>query len=563
MQVVGLAGVTAIATMNYHSLALKADGTVWAWGNNQYGQLGDGTTTSRSIPVQVTGLVDAVAVACGLQHSMALKADGTVWAWGYNAFGQVGVPSTWFPSEPVQVTPLANITGIACGGNHSLALRNDGTVWAWGDNSKGQCGDGPWEGRRLVLTPPASAISAGRDHSIALDTGGTVWSWGNNSKGQLGDGTTTNRSTPAPVLGVAGVVGIASGGYHNLARRSDLTVWAWGSNQMGGLGDDTFTARTLPIRTQRVAGIEVLGAGLWHSLAASARTATRMYTLDRSGIIGETVTLRGYLYRASDTAPVDARTVGFTIDGVTVGTAVSNSDGRASLNWALTDGPATRTIAAEFDGDASFLPSGASAVLQALGLGTKMWGVDCAGTVSDTVWLKAYLRRYDNTAVPGKTIQFAVDGSDAGAAVTNAAGRALAPYVIPDGPGAGIRSVGALWIGDGGYLSSECSSTLYVQRTAPYIWVLPKSAPQGGSADLYAYFRRLFDYQPQESRTLALSIDGAWIADVTTGSGSAAGVARCPYDTSGLAIGGHTIRCDFGGDAWIAAGYGQATLTIY
>jgi Regulator of chromosome condensation (RCC1) repeat len=124
-----------------HSLALRSDGTVWAWGDNSKGQLGDGTVTSRPTPVQVTALTAVTAVASGASHSLALRSDGTVWAWGDNSKGQFGDGTTTFSSTPVQVTGVTGITALAAGRSHSLALCNDGTVWAWGDNLEGQLGD--------------------------------------------------------------------------------------------------------------------------------------------------------------------------------------------------------------------------------------------------------------------------------------------------------------------------------------------------------------------------------------------------------------------------------------
>ena len=123
-----------IAGGGEHSIALKSDGTVWAWGNNWVGQLGDGTTSHRSTPVQVSGLSGVIAIAGGGYHSIALKSDGTVWAWGWNEYGQLGDGTTSHRSTPVQVSGLSGVIAIAGGGYHSIALKSDGTVWAWGNN---------------------------------------------------------------------------------------------------------------------------------------------------------------------------------------------------------------------------------------------------------------------------------------------------------------------------------------------------------------------------------------------------------------------------------------------
>jgi len=137
-------GITAIAGGGTHSLALKNDGTVWAWGYNGYGQLGNGGTyTTSNVPVQASGLTGGItAIMGGHHHSLALKNDGTVWAWGYNYYGQLGNGTNTNSNVPVRVSGLAGITKIAGGGLHSLALKNDGTVWAWGYNYYGQLGNG-------------------------------------------------------------------------------------------------------------------------------------------------------------------------------------------------------------------------------------------------------------------------------------------------------------------------------------------------------------------------------------------------------------------------------------
>jgi alpha-tubulin suppressor-like RCC1 family protein len=136
------ATVAQVAAGRAHTVALKSDGTVWAWGDNAYGQLGDGTTAQRAAPVQVSGLAGVTAIAASQYHTVALKGDGTVWALGENGFGQLGDGTTTERDTPVQVTGLTGATGIAAGNCHTVALKSDGTVWGWGYNGFGQLGDG-------------------------------------------------------------------------------------------------------------------------------------------------------------------------------------------------------------------------------------------------------------------------------------------------------------------------------------------------------------------------------------------------------------------------------------
>jgi alpha-tubulin suppressor-like RCC1 family protein len=121
---------------------IKSNGTVWGWGSNNYGQLGNGTTATSSVQTQVSGLTNAVSVAAGASHTLALKSDGTVWSWGYNSNGQLGDGTTVNKSTPVQVSGLSGAVSVAAGGNTSYAIKSDGTVWAWGYNNYGQLGDG-------------------------------------------------------------------------------------------------------------------------------------------------------------------------------------------------------------------------------------------------------------------------------------------------------------------------------------------------------------------------------------------------------------------------------------
>jgi len=244
--------VSVIAGGADHTVALKSDGTVWAWGYNVHGQLGDGTTANRHSPVQVPGLTGVSAVATGGWHTVALKNNGTVWAWGYNANGQVADGTTSDRHSPVQVPSLSGVSAIVSEEDTILALKNDGTVWAWGRNDFGQLGDGTTSDRHSPVQVPGlsgvSAISGGGFHTLALKNDGTLWAWGYNVYGQLGDGTTTNRLSPVQVPGFTDVSSIACGSYHTLALKNDGTLWAWGYNIYGQLGDGTTIDRYFPVQ---------------------------------------------------------------------------------------------------------------------------------------------------------------------------------------------------------------------------------------------------------------------------------------------------------------------------
>ena len=199
----------ALAGGGYHSLAVKNDGTVWAWGRNDFGQLGHGPTEDSRHPAPVNGLSGVVAVAAGLWHSLALKADGTLWGWGRGDSGQLGDVAAATIQRPSPIAGLSNVVALAAGVSHSLALKSDGAVWTWGGNDFGQLGDGTTNNRSIPAPVEglsnAVAMAAGNRFSLALTGDGAVWAWGDNNSGQLGDGvpvTVTNEALRTNVVTV-------------------------------------------------------------------------------------------------------------------------------------------------------------------------------------------------------------------------------------------------------------------------------------------------------------------------------------------------------------------------
>ena len=280
----GLAGgVVQVAAGSEHGLAVTSGGTVWAWGRNVEGELGDGTLTTSRTPVRVMGLTGIIAVSAGGRHSLALRSDGTVWAWGDNEHGQMGNGVTSLHQlTPVEVAGLAGVTKISAGGDFSLALRSDGTVWAWGYNQDGELGNGTTADSsvpvRVTGLSQVTSIAAGGEASVAVRTTGiaaatSVWAWGGNHDGELGDGTLTGHSTPEQVTGinVPGIAGISMSAfsYFVVALGTDGSVWGWGSDEGGQLGSTpTFTAVTRPVRVIGPAiGITQVSAGRDHVLA--------------------------------------------------------------------------------------------------------------------------------------------------------------------------------------------------------------------------------------------------------------------------------------------------------
>jgi alpha-tubulin suppressor-like RCC1 family protein len=264
---------------DWHTVWLAPDGRVAATGANPYGQLGDGTTTSRTVSGWVADLTDVVAVAAGRYHNLALDSDGQVWAWGRNNSGQLGDGTTTNRLVPVPVNDpeVTRMVAISTGQFFSLALDSEGKVWAWGSNGSGQLGDGTTTYRSLPVQVDDTeltgvvAVDAGLSHSLAIDSTGAAWAWGHNLSGQLGDGTRTDRLVPVRVneTGLTDVVVLAGGAGHSLAIDSTGAAWAWGNNFEGQLGDGTNANSTVPVRVAdtRLTGVVAIAAGLSHSLA--------------------------------------------------------------------------------------------------------------------------------------------------------------------------------------------------------------------------------------------------------------------------------------------------------
>jgi len=285
----------AVAAGADHSLAILCDGSVVAWGNNSLGQLGNGTHTQSLFPIQVQGLptgVRAFSIAAGDFHSAVVMEDGTVWTWGGNANGQLGNNTTNEALTAVQVRGIANsgfLTAafeVAAGGSHTLVLMRDSTVCAFGDAGKGQTGNGNFGGNDVtpvkVLDNVSNlelknviSIEGGNDHSIAVQVNGTVKTWGGNSSGQLGDGTTVDKAKAISVAGIGAAKSVAAGfGFSGVILR-DSSTWTWGVNSFGQLGDNTKgTNRLLPVQRHGILNVGFLQSAM--AIAAGKEFCTEL-----------------------------------------------------------------------------------------------------------------------------------------------------------------------------------------------------------------------------------------------------------------------------------------------
>ena len=254
-------GVVQVSCGDTHTAAVRDDGTLWAWGNNTFGQIGDGTKTARLSPVKV---LDGVAqVSFGPYHTAAVRDDGTLWMWGNNEEGELGDGTTVDQKKPVKV--MDGVVQVSCGVFHTAAVRADGTLWAWGWNISGEVGDGTANMRKMPVKVMDGVVqvSCGDSHTAAVMSDGTLWAWGDNESGQVGDGTAKDRKKSVKVMD--GVVQVSCGAGHTAAVRSDGTLWAWGVNKHGQVGDGTTAASFSPVKVMD--GVVQVSCGDSHTAA--------------------------------------------------------------------------------------------------------------------------------------------------------------------------------------------------------------------------------------------------------------------------------------------------------
>ena len=248
----------SVAAGLQHTVAVRTDGTLWAWGDNQYGQLGTGTSgpTVQATPVQIGTATNWQCVVAADNHTLALRTDGTLWAWGDNTSHELGLSSVSQQASPSPVNPAFTWQSISTGNRHTLAVRADGTLWAWGDNTNGKLGDGTSYARTLPVQIGTAAtwrrVAAGYDHSLALRTDGTLWAWGSNASGQLGVNLPVYawQYEPLQVGAATTWQEVAAGGSSTLARQADNSVWVWGNNSDGQTGIAALAINSQPVFKQ-------------------------------------------------------------------------------------------------------------------------------------------------------------------------------------------------------------------------------------------------------------------------------------------------------------------------
>ncbi len=296
----GLSGVTQLSSgVGNHICAVISGGQVRCWGLNDFGQLGNGSTVNSLVPAAVSGLTDAVQVSTGEWSSCARRSNGRVVCWGRNGFGQLGNNSTVNSSVPVNVSGITTAADLVVGPEHACAVLTDGGTRCWGKNLDGQLGDDSTTIRLTpvtVLSAPATPLTgsarviAGQLFSCVVRTNGDMACWGRNNYGQLGDGGWMDRLTAAPVLLLHNVTAAAAGKEHACAVSGGAAV-CWGYNADGRLGDGSTTDRCLPSALVGITGVTTVSCGFSHTCLRLDSGVLRCAGLNTLGQLGDGTTI--------------------------------------------------------------------------------------------------------------------------------------------------------------------------------------------------------------------------------------------------------------------------------
>lgn len=287
---VGTANDWVFVTAGWYTVfAIKSNGTLWAWGQNTYGKLGDGTQTNRNVPVQIGTDTNWQSVSSNSNNTVAIKTDGSLWSWGGNLSGQVGDGTYTNRYAPVRIGTANNWVSVSVGNSHTLVKRSDNTIWVWGVGLNGQLGLATVNLKNVPTQIGTgtdwSQIEAGFSHSVAIKNDGTLWTWGYNANGQLGDNTTVNKNVPTQVGTDTNWQKIKA--YeHNLAVKTNGTLWAWGFNGGYQLGDNTLTNRLVPYQLTSVSNVAKISAGGHFSFVQDTNVSTYGFGVNSDGMLG-------------------------------------------------------------------------------------------------------------------------------------------------------------------------------------------------------------------------------------------------------------------------------------
>lgn len=331
-----------MAVGGYHILALDNDNNLWAWGENEQGQLGDGTTTDKTSPTKIETNITFVQLSAGAFHNAGIDTEGRLWVWGLNTFGQLGDGTTINKSKPQKIMGDKEFTKVMAseyltlaidtnneiwhlgkdfgnssfankeirklnfkieyseisGNSHYLFLDNQKKLWSFGSNNYGELGDGTTNTKTSPVQIKSEVqflqVSAGDEFSLAIDSDGNLWSWGKNDEGQLGDGTTMNKAIPEQIKTEKKFTQISAGKNHCLAIDNEGNLWSWGRNNRGQLGDGTRTNKTSPIKIMDGIKFKKIYARYYSSLALDINGNLWSWGSNTDGQLGDGTTIDRY-----------------------------------------------------------------------------------------------------------------------------------------------------------------------------------------------------------------------------------------------------------------------------
>lgn len=286
--------INNIAVGYNHTIFVKNNDGIYACGNNEYGQLGNGITNNSNLPIKISNNSEPVSISGGLNHTLEIDNQNNIYVWGSNINQQLGVTENTGAFVPVSVYNLDNVISIASGKYHNLALRKDGTVWSWGYNSHKQLGDGSTINIDIPkkVMDDVKSIAAGHYHSLALKTDGTVYAWGFNGYGQLGNNGQVKDYSPVKVDNLTDVKAVAAGEYHSLALKNDGTVYSWGRNENGQLGNGSTESLWIPHEVEGLTDIKAIAAGQYTSFAIKENGTVYAWGVNcNSGQLGDGTTI--------------------------------------------------------------------------------------------------------------------------------------------------------------------------------------------------------------------------------------------------------------------------------
>jgi alpha-tubulin suppressor-like RCC1 family protein len=259
-------GATSVSLGGSHTCAVKTNGSLWCWGANGDGELGDGTNTAKNTPVQIMSS-GVSSVELGQDYTCVVKTNGSLWCWGYNGYGQLGDGTNTSRNTPVQVMS-SGVVSVALGYDHTCVIKTNGSLWCWGNNTSGQLGDGTNIDKNApvqIMPSGVSSVSLGQYYTCAVKVDGSLWCWGYNGYGQLGDGNNTSENTPVQIM-ASGVSSVSLGGSHTCAIKTNGSLWCWGNNTSGQLGDGTNTNKNTPVQIMS-SGVSSVSLGYNHTCA--------------------------------------------------------------------------------------------------------------------------------------------------------------------------------------------------------------------------------------------------------------------------------------------------------